>query len=78
MSKTTRYPRLARAIFVAAALCGIFGFVQAEGFFVLSAFLGLVGIILRRGVSPQSKGHQFEFDPNPIGFQGFIPLRRKR
>ncbi|MDG1738674.1 MAG: hypothetical protein P8L68_15875 [Paracoccaceae bacterium] len=78
MTTQKRYPRLSLAAFLAAMLCGVLGIVQAEGFFVLSAFLGLVGVILRRGVSPQGKGHQFEFDPNPIGFQGFIPLRRKR
>ena len=50
MPKTTRYPRLARAIFIAAALCGILGLIQAEGFFVLAAFLGLVAIIFRSGV----------------------------
>lgn len=78
MSTQKRYPSLSIAAFLAAALCGVLGFVQAEGFFVLSGFLALVGIILRRGVSPKYDGHQFEFDPNPIGFQGAIPLRRKR
>lgn len=78
MSTQKRYPRLSLAAFLVAALCGVLGFVQAEGFFVLSAFLALVGVILRRGVSPKYEGHQFELDPNPIGFQGSIPLRRKR
>ena len=51
MTTQKRYPRLSLAAFLAAALCGVLGFVQAEGFFALSAFLGLVGIILRIGVS---------------------------
>lgn len=60
MSKTTRYPRLARVIFVAAALCGVLGLIQAEGFFALSAFLALVGIILRNGVSSSHDPSKFE------------------
>lgn len=54
MSTQKRYPRLSLAAFLAAALCGVLGFVQAEGFFVLSAFLALVGFILRRGASSAS------------------------
>ena len=50
MSTQKRYPRLSIVAFLAAALCGVLGFVQAEGFFVLSAFLALVGVIRRRGV----------------------------
>ena len=50
MSTQKRYPRLSLAAFLTAVLCGVLGFVQAEGFFVLSAFLALVGIILRNGV----------------------------
>lgn len=54
MSNQKRYPRLSLVAFLAAALFGALGFVQAEGFFALSAFLGLVGAILRRGVSGAS------------------------
>lgn len=50
MSNQKRYPHLSLAAFLAAALFGVLGFVQSEGFFVLSAFLGLVGIIFRIGV----------------------------
>lgn len=50
MSTQMRCPRLSLVAFLAAALCGVLGFVQAEGFFVLMAFLALVGIILRNGV----------------------------
>lgn len=60
MSNPKRYPRLSLAIFVAAALFGVVGFMQAEGFFVLSAFLGLIGVILRRGVSPSHDLSKFE------------------
>ena len=46
--------------FIAAALCGVLGFVQAEGFFVFATFLGLVGIIFRRGVSSSHDLAKFE------------------
>ena len=62
MSIQKRYPRLSLAAFLAAVLLAVLGFVQAEGFFVLSAFLGLVGVILRRGVSSNhdlSKAERF-------------------
>ena len=54
MSTAKRYPRLSNAALAAAALCGFLGFVQAEGFFVLTAFLALVGVILRSGASGSS------------------------
>lgn len=60
MSTQKRYPRLSLATFLAAGICGVLGFVQAEGFFVLSAFLALVGFILRRGVSSSHDLSKFE------------------
>ena len=60
MSNQKRFPRLSLAAFLIAALFGALGFVQAEGFFVLSAFLALVGVILRRGVSPSHDLSKFE------------------
>lgn len=60
MSIQKRYPRLSLAALLVAALCGVLGFVQAEGFFVLSAFLALVGFILRRGVSSSHDLSKFE------------------
>lgn len=78
MSTQKRYPRLSLVAFLAAALCGVLGFVQAEGFFVLAAFLALVGVILRRGVSPKYEGDQFVYDSSPIRSKDTIPLRRIR
>lgn len=78
MPTQKRYPRLSLAAFLAAVLCGVLGFVQAEGFFALSAFMALVGIILRRGVSPKYEGDQFEYDSSPIRSKDTIPLRRIR
>jgi len=60
MTAQKRYPRLSLAAFLAAMLCGVLGFVQAEGFFVLAAFLGLVGFILRNGVSSKYDPSKFE------------------
>lgn len=54
MSTQKRYPRLSLAAFLTAAVCSVLGFVQADGFFVLSAFLILVGFIFRRGISTAS------------------------
>lgn len=78
MSNQKRYPRLSLAAFITAALFGVLGFVQAEGFFALSAFLGLIGVILRRGVSAKYEGDQFAYDSSPIRSKDTIPLRRIR
>lgn len=78
MPTQKRYPRLSLAAFLAAVICGVLGLIQAEGFFVLSAFLGLVGFILRRGVSSKYEGDQFGYDSSPIRSKDTIPLRRIR